>query len=75
MKVRFSEGNRLAYGQNTGYWHGIPAGVVFDVESLPGGLVLLRADGYGRLEQPQLYGNGALHVTAAVLGAGEVVEE
>lgn len=57
-KALFVEGNDVHYGQDFGYYRGVPAGV-YDVTQTATGWKLT-APGYGAKDD---YGNGALRIT------------
>jgi hypothetical protein len=65
-KAIFPEGNDLFYGQDHGFWRGVPSGRPFTVESVWGEEDLglsnrckLTAEGYGERGS---YGNGAIYM-------------
>lgn len=75
--MRFRQDNQIPYGQDFGFYRGVPSGVDFKVEKSTGelfdvpGLFRLTAYGYGQLEpyDEHSYGNGALHVSSRRLTA------
>jgi hypothetical protein len=62
--MKFRRGNQYLYGQDFRFFHGVPSGVDFAVESASEQSYKLTACGYGCLERhtPECYGNGSLHV-------------
>lgn len=54
--------NKIRYGQDFSQHIGVPSGVDFKVASLGDGRFKLVGDGYGELDRPDQYGNGALYV-------------
>ena len=63
--MRFPAGNDIPYGQDFGFFRGIPSDVEWKEAKLLGTLVKLVATGYGK---PGDYGNGAIFVHWAELG-------
>lgn len=59
MLVRFKRDNGVVFGQDFGYYRGVPHNIVFECEDL-GTLWRLRGPGYG---QKGDYGNGSLLVS------------
>ena len=60
--VTFPEGNDYGYGQDHGFYRGVPAGVSFTPTPFVEDKVKLVARGYGQLGHPFGYGNGALYL-------------
>ena len=64
VTLKFPKGNKISYGQDHGFWEGIPHNVEFVIESLlsiddDGVKLALSAPGYGG----KPYGNGKIFVT------------
>lgn len=76
-QVQFRAGNQVPYGQDWRHRRGVPDGVVFTIETggsfQTEGTWKLVADGYGRLDKPNSYGNGALYVRVSDVGADDLV--
>ena len=59
--MRFRDGNKIRYGQDSMQYRGIPSGVDFVVAPFSKDMFTLTAFGYGLLERGG-YGNGQLFV-------------
>lgn len=59
--MKFKKGNKIHFGQDFSYYMGIPHNVNFKVVRFGMDAYKLVADGYGLLDKPNAYGNGALY--------------
>jgi hypothetical protein len=59
--VKFPKDNKIVYGQDFGWYKGVPSDVDFEVEGIIQNRINLVADGYGRLGGNK-YGNGSICV-------------
>ena len=55
MRVKFPKDNKFTYGQDFGFWTGVPSGIEFEATECDN-YYILRGKGYGTKD----YGNGAL---------------
>jgi len=60
--MKFPEDNNIVYGQDFGWFVGIPSNVDFEIESVEDNRIILIADDYGRLDKKDKYGNGSICV-------------
>lgn len=56
--IKFKLGNKIAYGQDFNYWHGLPSNIEFTVEEIDENHAVLKGPGYGG----KPYGNGKIYI-------------
>jgi len=57
--MQFRKDNKISYGQDHGFYKGIPHGIHFEVRKLNNKIYKIKAKGYGSKDD---YGNGPLYV-------------